>query len=219
MTDDLEVLLRDHYRRAAEDLHPGPGLIHRAQAAGARHRRRRLWPFAVAAATAAVILAVPLLMVAAGPGTPARPAGGLTRPAQRERPIVLRLDQAVVPAGTTVRLTGEAGVPLGVYLRIAGHWQHAGEVTPTGGHFAGQVVVPRGTSAIRVCSPVPAHCSAAVGLVVPAPEATPATPRPFPQHTGPRPPITPRPHPPAQGTPAMPTPAGSWPVASPRPGR
>jgi hypothetical protein len=222
MTDDLEMLLRDHYRRAAEDLHPGPGLIHRAQAAGAGHRRRRLWPFAVAVGTAAVVLAVPLLMVVtAGSGTPARPAGGMTGPAQRERPITLRLDRTVAPAGATVRLTVEAGTPLGVYLRIGGHWQHAGEVTPVGGRFAGGVVVRHDTSAIRVCPPVPARCSAALGLVVVSPAVTPTAPRALPLPTGPGPVISPQPHTPrpGQGTPGIPTPVGSWPAVTPRPGR
>jgi hypothetical protein len=214
------MLLRDHYRRAAEDLHPGPGLIHRAQVAGAGHRRRRLWPFAVAAGTAAVILAVPLLMVMmAGAGRPAKPAAGLTRPAQREHPIVLRLDRAAVPAGAAIRLSGEAGAPLGVYLRIAGRWQHVGEVTPIAGRFSGEVVVRRDTSAVRVCSPVPAHCSASLDLVVVSPAATPTTPRPFPLRTGPKPVISPQPHTPRPGSPGSPTPVGPWPAATPRPGR
>ncbi|MDX6429447.1 MAG: hypothetical protein QOE54_1813 [Streptosporangiaceae bacterium] len=217
MTDDLETLLRDHYRRAAEELQPGPGLIHRAQAAGSARRRRRLWTFAVAAATAGVVLAVPLLTVlTAGPGTPPRPAGPPAQTTQRALPIVLRLDRAVVPAGATIRLTGVAGVRLGVYLRITGYWQRVSEIIPIGGRYSGELIARRGTSAVRVCSVVSANCSATLNLVVQSPSAPSVrTPRSSPHPNGPAPVIPSSAHTPWPGTP---TPVGSLPAVSPRPG-
>ncbi|TDD77997.1 hypothetical protein E1293_25115 [Actinomadura darangshiensis] len=75
MNDDLDALLRDHYRRAADEIHAGPGTVRRFQDAGrdtapARFgllRRRTLpsrrwtFPLLAGAFTAAVLVAVAVL--------------------------------------------------------------------------------------------------------------------------------------------------------------
>ncbi|MDL4775659.1 MULTISPECIES: hypothetical protein [Thermomonosporaceae] len=76
MDDELETLLRDHYRRGADEIQAGPDLVHRLQTAGreatvAPVSRFRAWTFPVFAGvlTAAVLVAVALLL---WPGMPGR---------------------------------------------------------------------------------------------------------------------------------------------------
>ncbi len=57
MSDDLEALLRDHYRRAAEDIRPSAELVARVRNT-ARPKRASRWPPALAAAAAVVIVTV-----------------------------------------------------------------------------------------------------------------------------------------------------------------
>ncbi|MCW2914811.1 MAG: hypothetical protein JWN52_2879 [Actinomycetia bacterium] len=221
MTDDLEMLLRDHYRRAAEDLHPGPGLIHRAQAAGSVRKPRRYWPLAVATGTAAIVLAVPLMTgLLAGPGSAPQPAGPPVQTSQRAHPIVLRLDRAGVRVGEMIHLTGEATVRLDVYLRIGGHWQNVGQVTPVGGRYSSEVMAERGATAVRVCSSTSKECSATLNLTVlrGTPSATPTrTPRSLPRNPTPISTVSPSPATTPRG-PAMPTPVTPRPTPALRSG-
>lgn len=70
MDDELEIMLRRHYRRAANDVHATPELVERlaaagrAEAGGEPERRARRWVFPVlaAAVTAAVVLTVAVLL-------------------------------------------------------------------------------------------------------------------------------------------------------------
>ncbi|MFA1540057.1 hypothetical protein [Actinomadura monticuli] len=91
MNDDLDDLLRDHYRAAADDVHADPATVRRFQDA-ARSTRTvpvplRTWmlPTLAAALTAAVLVAVVLLLwpVTRNPEQP-RPMG----PAQEMDPPV-----------------------------------------------------------------------------------------------------------------------------------
>lgn len=73
MDDELEALLRDHYRRGADEIHAEPALVRRFQAAGAEEARTgamslkallRRWtlPVLAGAVTAAVVVAVAVLL-------------------------------------------------------------------------------------------------------------------------------------------------------------
>lgn len=82
MTDDLDGMLRDHYRRAAERIEPDAALIARARnARTAPQEARWRWPLAVAAATAMVLIAVSAI-VARPAGTQTRPLAPATTPSQ-----------------------------------------------------------------------------------------------------------------------------------------
>ncbi|MFD0688367.1 hypothetical protein [Actinomadura fibrosa] len=80
MNDDLDALLRDHYRAAAGSVHAGPEAVRRFQEAGraaapARATVRR-WalPLLAAAVTAAVVVAVAVLVwPGGGRAEPPRP--------------------------------------------------------------------------------------------------------------------------------------------------
>lgn len=72
MSDDLEALLREHYRRAAEDIRPDADLVTRYRNA-ARPRIARAWPRVLLAAAA---VAVVVLL-----------AWGLLRPGGRAVPV------------------------------------------------------------------------------------------------------------------------------------
>jgi hypothetical protein len=72
MSEDLEALLREHYRRAAEDIRPDAGLVTRLRH-GPRPARVRTWPRVLAAAAAVVIVALA--------------TWGLFRPARHEAPV------------------------------------------------------------------------------------------------------------------------------------
>lgn len=73
MNDDLDALLREHYRAAADEIRPDPAAVRRFQDAGraaapmraraARARAARRWtlPTLAAAVTAAVLVAVAVL--------------------------------------------------------------------------------------------------------------------------------------------------------------
>ncbi|GLZ13117.1 hypothetical protein Acsp04_33520 [Actinomadura sp. NBRC 104425] len=89
MDDELEALLRDHYRRAAEEIHADPALLRRYRAAarpGADGTRTpnplgkglglRRWalPVLAAAATAAVVLAAAMLLWRSPQPAPPQPA-------------------------------------------------------------------------------------------------------------------------------------------------
>ncbi|MDL4821983.1 hypothetical protein [Actinomadura opuntiae] len=78
MNDELEALLRDHYRAAADHVTAGPGTVRRFQDAGravrAPERTRWRWAFPVlaAAVTAAVLVTIALLLWPGG-GQPVKP--------------------------------------------------------------------------------------------------------------------------------------------------
>jgi hypothetical protein len=93
MSEDLDALLREHYRRAAETMVPDPDVVDRARAAGrTRPSPARTWPRLLAAAAAIAAIA----MVTWGllrpihrserPATPPRPAVDLT-PAPTRTPV------------------------------------------------------------------------------------------------------------------------------------
>jgi hypothetical protein len=93
MSEDLEALLREHYRRAAEGITPDAELVERGRRA-ARPTRARTWPRVLAAAAAiAVIAAVTwgLLRPAhrdqspATPPAPPAPAGDVPMPSPPRR--------------------------------------------------------------------------------------------------------------------------------------
>ncbi|NKZ06659.1 hypothetical protein [Actinomadura latina] len=99
MNDDLDALLRDHYRAAADEIHADAAAVRRFQDAGhaaapARMSVLRRWTFPVlaAAVTAAVLVAAAVLFwpdarapepprPMAPPATPARPMAPTARPA------------------------------------------------------------------------------------------------------------------------------------------
>ncbi|MEU8343556.1 hypothetical protein SAMN05443665_1012138 [Actinomadura meyerae] len=67
MSDDLDALLREHYRAAADGIRPDPAAVRRFQDAGraaapARAVRRWTLPTLAAAVTAAVLVAVAVLV-------------------------------------------------------------------------------------------------------------------------------------------------------------
>ncbi|WP_433327963.1 hypothetical protein [Spirillospora sp. CA-294931] len=65
MNDELETLLRNHYRRAADEIHADGELVRRLQDAGPQRRpARRRWalPMVAAGATAAVVVIVALFL-------------------------------------------------------------------------------------------------------------------------------------------------------------
>ena len=78
MNDELEALLRDHYRAAADHITAGPGTVRRFQDAGraAAPERRTRWrwafPALAAAVTAAVLVTIALFLWPGG-GGPAKP--------------------------------------------------------------------------------------------------------------------------------------------------
>lgn len=79
MTDDLDALLREHYRRTAEGIVPDRELIERA----ARARRPapvRTWPQVLAAAAAVVVVAVTWFLL--------RPSHRSEKPVAPPAPVV-----------------------------------------------------------------------------------------------------------------------------------
>jgi hypothetical protein len=78
VNDELEALLRDHYRAAADHIPAGPGTVRRFQDAGRaarlpdRARWRWAFPALAAAVTAAVLVTVALFLWPGG-GQPAKP--------------------------------------------------------------------------------------------------------------------------------------------------
>ncbi|MFB4297245.1 hypothetical protein [Actinomadura sp. NTSP31] len=78
MNDELEALLRDHYRAAADHITAGPGTVRRFQEAGRaapppeRGRWRWAFPALAAAVTAAVLVTIAVFLWPGG-GTPAKP--------------------------------------------------------------------------------------------------------------------------------------------------
>ncbi|MCP9953678.1 hypothetical protein [Actinomadura madurae] len=107
MNDELDALLRDHYRAAADEIHADPETVRRFQDAGretapAWRARLRRWAFpAVAAAvTAAVVVAVAVLLwPGAGRPEPARP---LTPPGTTSTPAEHPRTPEPAPSATTV---------------------------------------------------------------------------------------------------------------------
>lgn len=78
MNDELEALLRDHYRAAADHITADPGTVRRFQDAGRaaapERRTRRRWAFpALAAAVTAAVLVTIALFLWPGGGGPAKP--------------------------------------------------------------------------------------------------------------------------------------------------
>ncbi|GAA2434763.1 hypothetical protein GCM10010191_56630 [Actinomadura vinacea] len=79
MNDELETLVREHYRRAADGIHPDPALLHRLQnpgpgrpaRPGTAWRRLFKWAVPVLAATA-----VAVALVFLWPGEERAPAPG-----------------------------------------------------------------------------------------------------------------------------------------------
>jgi hypothetical protein len=159
VTDDLESMLRDHYRRAADRIEPDLTLITRARGAVSAPRRSRWqWPSAVAIATATVLIAVSALFT--------RPAGHQHRPLTAVAPATtvpgIHADRTHLFAGGRIRLTGTADGPLTVYLRIGGRWASSG--TATGRHYSVEITVGPGTNGVRVCTR--AACSLPIPLTV-----------------------------------------------------
>jgi len=132
MSEDLEALLREHYRRAAEEIVPDARLIERGRRA-VRPRRARTWPRVLAAAAAiAVIAAVtwgllrpvhrhespatPPAPVSDVPAPTAPPSGRTTRPTKppAPRPTVSRPASSGTHARASIRRpprSPTAGVP------------------------------------------------------------------------------------------------------------
>lgn len=111
MSEDLEALLREHYRRAAEGIVPDAELVERGRRA-VRPTRARAWPRVLAAAAAiAVIAAVTWGLLRPGhrdqsPVTPPAPvsdapAPPMTRPA--ETPTPRATVTRPVPSGSHAR--------------------------------------------------------------------------------------------------------------------
>jgi hypothetical protein len=109
MDDDLENLLVEHYRRAAEEIEPDAGLIDRYRNAGRPERGSwtRLGPLAVAAAVALVVLAGLLLWprhraaVPIGPPSPTgRPSITPSVPPPVRKPPVVRRTPTPRPSGS-----------------------------------------------------------------------------------------------------------------------
>lgn len=90
MSEDLEALLREHYRRTAEGITPDAELVERGRRA-ARPTRARTWPRVLAAAAAiAVIAAVTWGLLRPvhrdqSPATPPAPAGDVPMPSPPPR--------------------------------------------------------------------------------------------------------------------------------------
>ncbi|MEO3829283.1 hypothetical protein [Actinomadura sp. B10D3] len=107
MNDELDALLRDHYRAAADEIHADPGTVRRFQEAGratapAWRARLRRWalPGVAAAVTAAVLVAVAVLLwPGAGRPEPARP---LTPPETSSSPADPRRTPEPPPSVTSV---------------------------------------------------------------------------------------------------------------------
>ena len=94
MSDDLETLLREHYRHAANTIHPDPALLHRLRNVGtaAPAAQHRVLPRRVAPGRTLLRWAVPVLAVAAvaaalvflrpGGDTPSAPPRPMSPPGQ-----------------------------------------------------------------------------------------------------------------------------------------
>lgn len=101
MSDDLESLLREHYRRAAEDVRPEPELVARYRNAARPARVAPVWPrvLLAAAAVAAVALVTWSLLRSPHRGTPVAPPA----PATGAPSPVTRTPSAVPTPVPTVR--------------------------------------------------------------------------------------------------------------------
>ncbi|WP_433463807.1 hypothetical protein [Spirillospora sp. CA-128828] len=109
MNDDLDALLRDHYRTAADGIRADPGTVRRFQDAGraaapARFVALRRWTFPAlaAAVTAAVLVAVAVLF---WPGVrhpdPPRPLAPPASPAPSPSPTPSARPGTVRPSPST----------------------------------------------------------------------------------------------------------------------
>jgi hypothetical protein len=91
MSEELEALLREHYRRAAEGIVPDADVIERGRRA-ARPMRARTWPRVLAAAAAIAVIAVVTWGLLRpvhhdqSPSTPPAPAGDVSTPTPTPTP-------------------------------------------------------------------------------------------------------------------------------------
>lgn len=111
MSDDVESLLREHYRRAAEDVRPAPELVARYRNAGRPTRVAPAWPrvLLAAAAVAAVAFVTWSLLRSPHRSTPVAPPPA---PATGAPSPVTRSPSAVPAPVPTVR--GPASPPNGL---------------------------------------------------------------------------------------------------------
>jgi len=112
MNEDLETMLREHYRRAAENIQPDADLIGSCRNVPRRTRPTRVravptaWPTWVAAAAAAAIALATWAMLRPGPpphrDVPIAPPAVTTPvPSPRPSPLPSRLDRVPRPARST----------------------------------------------------------------------------------------------------------------------
>lgn len=94
MTDELETRLRDHYRRAAQEILPDPALIRRAQAAPRTTRRVVRWGVPAVAAALTAVAATVAAVLWPQPSVPPRPA---------ERPPGIENSHPVPPTSPSSR--------------------------------------------------------------------------------------------------------------------
>jgi hypothetical protein len=202
VSDEFETLLRDHFRRAAEGIHPEPEMIERARAARRGHARA-WWPrmSAVAVGVTGLATAAGLVAVfAVLSGSPdVRRPGPAARPTEE---ITIHARRTAVPVGGEIRLSGAAPGRLDVFLRMSGSWRDVGDATPTDGRYATAVIAWERTSAVRVCLAGSSVCSVTLRLSV---VSTP-TPRSIPTGVGPSHPITASTVPPTATPTGQPTP-------------
>lgn len=174
MTDDLETRLREHYRRAAEDIRPDPDVI--VHARSARLDRPSRTPWLLAAASVVVIA------VAGWAVFRPTPHGVSVTPSVR---VAVGVPAATVhPTWARVTGTAQGTARVDIALRVGTSWKVAGEADVTAGRYALAIALPQNTNALRVCAG--AICSAP--LPVSRPSDKPPTPGKPPTASSPRPP-------------------------------
>lgn len=177
MDEELESLLREHYRRSAQTIQPDPGLIGRIRSSATPRRRRRLLGrLVLAAAVATVALGGGLAWVLSISG-----GSGRAEPAAVQAPpltMTISMDPTH-PVGAGLPLTGMVNrhTPLGLVVETetGGHWIVRASVTAIDGSYRTRLELPADVSALRVCTATnPTTCSAAVSLIEPdlSPRAT-----------------------------------------------
>jgi hypothetical protein len=222
VSDDFETLLRDHFRNAAEGIHPEPETIERARAAGRRRERGSRWRLRMRAmAIGSAGLAAAAAMTAVFVVPDGSPAGRRVGPAaRRAAEPTIHADRTTVRAGREFRISGTATGRVTVFLRTGRRWTEAGEVMPADGRYAAAVVASEGAGAVRVCLAGSSFCSVPLSLEVSPPESPASTATPTPIPAGAAPPYlvrTPTAGPATTPTPVPtpPTPAMSTPLPRP----
>jgi hypothetical protein len=159
MDDELESLLREHYGRSAQTIHPDPGLAARLRSAG-RPRRRLRFPgrLALAAAVAVAVVGVAWAELGGG-GDRAEPAA-----VQAQRVVITINGTAILDTGSYEEVTGSVRpggtVDLAVQSQRNSAWVTAATVTAESGRYRVRVSLAGGTTALRVCTQAaPISCS------------------------------------------------------------